>query len=193
MALVFLKISEFLDTVDKLYISSVFAICRSKPRKTAKITTNMHPETHQNPTKSTLEKTMIFDIDFGMILTSKMTPKWPQNRPKWHPWAPKGPLGTPWGSHAAHQVPQDRLLAPIWHPKWPQNGQNDPNMRQNYPKMYQNDSNIVQNGILQKSKGGRRHWRSHQISAAPWPCARRVRRGRSPLKVLYVFIFFPIS
>ena len=75
MALVFLKISEFLDTVDKLYISNVFAICRCKPPKTAKVVINMHPETHQNPTKSTLEKTMIFGIDFGMILTSKMTPK----------------------------------------------------------------------------------------------------------------------
>ena len=28
-------------------------------------------------------------------------------------------------------------------------------------------------------------------SAAPWPCARRVRRGRRTLEVLYVFIFFP--
>ena len=75
MALVFLKISEFLDTVDKLYISRFFAIRRCKPRKASKIRTKMHPETHQNPTKSTLEKTLIFVTDFGMILASKMTPK----------------------------------------------------------------------------------------------------------------------
>ena len=75
MALVFLEINEFLDTVDKLYISSVFAVCRCKPRKTAKHVTNMHPETHQNPTKNILEKTMNLGVDLGMILTSKMTPK----------------------------------------------------------------------------------------------------------------------
>ena len=75
MALVFLKISEFLDTVDKLYISRFFAIRRCKPRKTPKNITKMYPETHQNPTKSTLGKTTNFGIDFGMILTSKMTPK----------------------------------------------------------------------------------------------------------------------
>ena len=75
MALRFLKIDEFLDTVDKLYISSVFAIRRYKPRKTTKIDANMHPETLQNPTKSMLEKTLIFGIDFGSNLTSKMTPK----------------------------------------------------------------------------------------------------------------------
>ena len=74
-ALIFLKISEFLDTIDKLYISRFFAIRRCKPRKTSKIGTKMHPETHQNPTKSTLEKTTNFVIDFGMILASKMTSK----------------------------------------------------------------------------------------------------------------------
>merc|ERR1712110_232117 len=68
MALVFLKISEFLDTIDKLYISRFFAIRRCKPRKTSKLCTKMHPETHQNPTKSTLENTTNFVIDFGMIL-----------------------------------------------------------------------------------------------------------------------------
>ena len=75
IALDFLKIKEFLDTVDKLYISRFFAIRRCKPRKASKINTKMHPETHQNPTKSTLEKTLIFVTDFGMILASKMTPK----------------------------------------------------------------------------------------------------------------------
>ena len=113
MALVFLQTSEFLYTIDKLYISRFFAIRRCKPRKTSHIGTKMHPETHQNPTKSTLEKTLIFVTDFGMILASKMTPKWPQNPPKWHPWDPKGPLGAPWGSHGAHQMLQDRFLAPI--------------------------------------------------------------------------------
>ena len=33
MALVFLKISEFLDTIDKLYISSFFVIYPCNPRK----------------------------------------------------------------------------------------------------------------------------------------------------------------
>ena len=75
MALLFQKISEFLDTIDKLYISSVFAICRCKPRKTTKNIVNLYPETHQIPTKSALEKTVNLGIDFGMILTSKMTPK----------------------------------------------------------------------------------------------------------------------
>ena len=75
MALVFLKISEFLDTVDKLYISRFFAIRRCKPRKTTKIVTIMHPEPHQSPTNSTLEKATNLGIDFGMILTSKMFPK----------------------------------------------------------------------------------------------------------------------
>ena len=168
MALCSKKIREFLDTIDELYISSFFVIYPCNPRKWSKNDTKMHPETPQNPTKFMLEKTLISGIDFGSILTSKMTPKWPQNRPKWHPWAPKGLLGTPWGSQGAHQVPQDRLLAPIWHPKWPQNEpkwpqhgpkwpQNEPNWPQhlpNDPKMYQNDSNIFQNAILQLSKGG---------------------------------------
>ena len=34
----------------------------------------MHPETHQNPTKSALEKTTRFVIDLGLIVASKMTP-----------------------------------------------------------------------------------------------------------------------
>ena len=75
MALLFKKISEFLDTIDKLYISRFFAIRRCKPRKTSKNGSKMHPETHQNPTTSTLEKTTNFVIDFGMILASKMTSK----------------------------------------------------------------------------------------------------------------------
>ena len=74
-ALIFLKISEFLYNIDKLYISRFFAIRRCKPRKTSKIDSKMHPETHQNPTKSTLEKTTNFVIDFGMIVASKMTSK----------------------------------------------------------------------------------------------------------------------
>ena len=127
-ALVFLKISEFLDTIDKLYISRFFAIRRCKPRKTAKIITKMHFETHPNPTNSTLEKGTNFGFDFGMILASKTIPKWPHNLPKWHPWPPKGPLGAPWGSHGAHQMPQDRLLAPIWYP-------NGPKMTPKWPKM----------------------------------------------------------
>ena len=75
MALRFLKINEFLDTVDKLYMSGFFAIRRCKPRKTSKRDVKMHPETHQNLTISMPEKTQIFGIDFGSILTSKMTPK----------------------------------------------------------------------------------------------------------------------
>ena len=75
MALVFLKINEFLDTVDKLYISRCFAIRRCKPQKTAKFRTKIHPETHQNPTKSILEKTMNFAMDLAVIMTSKMIPK----------------------------------------------------------------------------------------------------------------------
>ena len=53
-------------------------------------------------------------------------------------------------------------------------------MRQNDPKMHQNDSRIVQNGILQKSKGGVGGIGEAIRSAAPWPCARRVRRAKSP-------------
>ena len=154
MALLFQKISEFLDTIDKLYISSFFVIYPCTPRNSSKNDAKRHPETPQNLTKFMLEKTLMSGIDVGSILTSKMTPKWPPNRPKWHPWAPKGLLGTPWGSQGAHQVPQDRRLAPIWHPEWRQNGQNDINMHQTEPKMCQNYSNIVQNCILQKSKGG---------------------------------------
>merc|ERR1712184_195241 len=85
-ALVFLNISEFLDTIDILYISRFFVIRRCKPRKTANIGTQMHPR------------------------------------------APKGPLGAPWGSHGAHQMPQDRLLAPIWYPNGHKMTQNDPQM-----------------------------------------------------------------
>ena len=152
MALVFQKISEFLDTVDKLYISSFFVIYPCNPRKWSNNVTKRHPETPQNLTKIMLEKTLISGIDFGSILTSKMTPKWPQNRPKWHPWAPKGLLGTPWGSQGAHQVPQDRLLAPIWHPKW---HQNEPNLPQHEPKWPHNDPKINQIGTLGSSGG---HW-----------------------------------
>ena len=75
MALVFLKISEFLDTIDKLHISRFFAIRRCKPRKTTNIVTQMHPETHHNPTNPTLEKAAYFGIDVGMIVGSKMIPK----------------------------------------------------------------------------------------------------------------------
>ena len=75
MALVFLKINEFLDTVDKLYISSVFVIHPCKPEKSSKNEASMHPETHPNLTKFMFEKTLICGIDFGSILTSKMTPK----------------------------------------------------------------------------------------------------------------------
>ena len=55
----FVKISEFLDTVDKLYISKFFVIRRCKPRTTSNIVTNMHPETHQNPTTSFRQKQRI--------------------------------------------------------------------------------------------------------------------------------------
>ena len=75
MALRFLNIDEFLDTVDKVYISRFFAILRCKPRKTTKIDAKMHPETHQNLTKSMFEKTQICGVDCGMILTPKMHPK----------------------------------------------------------------------------------------------------------------------
>ena len=75
MALVFLEINELLDAIDKLYISRFFAIRRCKPRKTSNIGAKMHPETQQNPTKSALEKTTNFVIDFGVIWASKMFPK----------------------------------------------------------------------------------------------------------------------
>ena len=85
MALVFQKICEFLHTIDKLYISSFFVIHPCNPPKWSKHVTNMHPETPQNLTNSVFEKTTFFGIDFGMNLTSKMTPNWPQNCPKWPP------------------------------------------------------------------------------------------------------------
>ena len=52
MALRFLKIDEFLDTVDKLYISRFFAIGRCKPRKHQKSSqkyTPKHTKILQNP------------------------------------------------------------------------------------------------------------------------------------------------
>ena len=96
MALVFQKISEFLDTIDKLYITSFFVIHPCNPPKWSKNVTNMHPETPQNLTNSMLEKTMFWGIDYGMILTSKMIPKWPkivQNDTLRLPRNPLGPLG----------------------------------------------------------------------------------------------------
>ena len=106
MALRFLKIDEFLDTIDKVYISRFFAIRRYKPRKTSKSGAKMHPETHQNLTKSMLEKTHIFGVDFGMILTSKMSP------PRWHPCAFRGPLGAAMGPTRCLKTDLASNLAP---------------------------------------------------------------------------------
>ena len=74
----------------------------------------MHPESPQNLTKFMLEKTLISGVDVGSILTFKMIPKM---IPKSAKMAPLGSQVALWGRHGAHQVPQDRLWAPIWHPK----------------------------------------------------------------------------
>ena len=75
MALLFQKIREFQDTIDKLYISSFFVIYPCNPRKSSKNVAKRHPETPQNLTKFMLEKTLISGIDIGSILISKMIPK----------------------------------------------------------------------------------------------------------------------
>ena len=54
--------------------------------------------------------------------------------PKSTKMAPLGSQGAPWGSHGAHQMPQDRF--------WLEFG------TQNDPKMTQNDPKIDQNGTL---------------------------------------------
>ena len=54
-----------------------------------------------------------FWLQFGTPNDPKMTPKSTKMAPLGSQRAPWYPLGEP----GAHQVPQDRRLAPIWHPK----------------------------------------------------------------------------
>ena len=134
MALVFQKINEFLDTIDKLYRSRFFAIRRCKPRKTSNIGAKMHPETHQNATKSALEKTMIFVIDFGMIWASKMfqhDTKIDQNGTLGLPKGPLGPLGGAMGLTRCLKTDFWLQFGTPMSLKWPQN---DPTWPPNGPK-----------------------------------------------------------
>ena len=82
MALRFLKINEKRHTINKLYISRYFMRYPCKHQTISKIDPTIHPETHQNLAKSTLEKTSVLGIDFGMILASQMPPKMIPNRPQ---------------------------------------------------------------------------------------------------------------
>ena len=84
-----------------------------KRHKSAQTYTPKHTKIQQNPLS---KKQWILSSILAWFGPQKW---WPPNPPKWHPWAPKGPLGAPWGSHGAHQMLQDRVWAPIWHPKWP--------------------------------------------------------------------------
>ena len=158
----------------------------------------MHPGTHPILTKSMLEKQCFcwhrFWHDFNLQNALKMSPKWPQNRPKWHPWALRGALGGAMGPTRCLKTDFSPNLAPQMTLKCPQN---DPQIDQNgtlglsgshlgepwvpqeaprpilAPTGSPNEPKIVKNwsqnlkikhqSINASKKGGRRHWRSHQI------------------------------
>ena len=73
MALHFLIIDGKRNTMYKLYIMRRFVIYTCMLQKTTENNPKMHPETHQNLTKDTLEKTVFWGINFDMVLTPKMS------------------------------------------------------------------------------------------------------------------------
>ena len=120
-----------------------------------------------------------------------------------------GPQGAIWGSHGAHQMPQDRVWLQFGTRNDPKMHQNDPKINQNgtigisgspsgepwvpqeaprpilYPTGSPNEPKINKNGSQTlkikhqclKKRGSAALAKPSDKSAAPWPCARRVRRA----------------
>ena len=123
-ALVFLKINRFLDTIDKLYISNVFAICRCKPLQAPNNGKQHHkfvPRNTPNSNKIHARKNYEFwhrfwhDFDFKNDPT--MIPKSPKITPLGFQGPPWDPLGEPGGPPGASRPTFGSNLAPQMIPK----------------------------------------------------------------------------
>ena len=128
LALGFLNISEFLDTADKLYIFSCFAIRRCAPRKTSNIGTNIKYASRDTPKSNKIHYRKNDEfcrrcwLDFGLKTDPQMTPKSSKIAPLGTQVAPWGSLGEPWGPPDAPRRPIcGSNLAPQMTLKRPQN------------------------------------------------------------------------
>ena len=126
---------------------------------------------------------------------TNMCPKRPLGLPRK---APEPPQGSPKGSPGAPRHPPrypKSDFRPIRSPKCSKQMQkrtpNDPQMDSNTSMRPLKGPSNARNSAAFRFAGGSAAEASALRSAAPWPCARRVRRAKCTLEVLYVFIFFP--
>ena len=121
MALVFQKISEFLDTIDTFYISSFFVIHPCHPPK---MINKCHKKAPRNTPKSdkiharkNTDFWHRFCFDFDPKNDPKMTPKSTKMAPLGSQGAPWDPLGEPGGPPGASRPILGSNLAPQMSPK----------------------------------------------------------------------------